>query len=498
MDLRSFLSKITLAEYINHFGSYWDQEHFEVKPLKLWPMQAAYCDWLEKNPYALVPKARQLGMSEVMAERIVRDLLRFPQCEGVVISKTDPDAQYFLKKRVLPKLQNLPVIEGLDWPAIKKSTKDSIELENGSIVSSLPASSGSAASRTGNFLAFDECGLIDKQPNASFEEMLNNALPTIEKAGDRGWMMGVGTSEPGSYYNEMMRKVVAGKMSRYKYFFLPWSADPTRTQQWKKETLETMTDETEFRLKFPETIEDFFAVKEGLVLPNFDPKSGGKHVNYFTPNYKLKLICGYDHGYRHPAVFLVALYDPYKDHLYIVSEKYWYETPVEDIAPQVNDTIRRTGKIPWRLVADTAIFAQTGVRSVAEHFKTLGVRFNKSDKYKGLTGEAGSLSLLSERFTKGTITISPECVNLIEQLSSWKWNDKRKGEVPEDINDDGPDVLRYLVAELRQQFRGEVHSPPQPYSPEAREAKRRLNRRPQPSHPGDSKDSEGLFSWMSM
>lgn len=496
-SLSAVLNRLTLAEYIEFFGSYWDQEAFEVKPLKLWPAQREYCDWLENNPFALVPKARQLGMSEIMAERIVRDLLRFQKCEGVVISKTDNDAQYFLKKRVLHKLENLPQVEGIDWPKVRKATKDKIELDNGSMVESLPASSGAAASRTGNFLAFDECGLIDSQPNASFEEMVARGIPTIEKAGKRGWMMGVGTSTPGSYYNDMIRRIRAGKLNKYGYYFLPWMADPKRDTKWKAEQIELYGNETDFRLEYPETIDDFFAVKEGLVLPNFDPKEGGKHVNHFKPDWGLKLICGYDHGYRHPAVFLTCLFDPFKNHLYVVAENFWWETPVEDIAPQIRQKISNTGKIPWRLVADTAIFAQTGVRSVAEHFKGLGVRFNKSDKYKGLVGEQGSLSLLSERFTNGSITISPQCVNLIEQLSTWKWNDKRKGEVPEDINDDGPDVLRYISAELRKQDKAPPPLPIRPYSVEAREAKERLKHGGLGGDPGRIDDPDELGAWMS-
>jgi len=241
MKLREFLEGLSLKEYIAIFGTYWNQEQFKVSRFKLWPLQAELCDHLDNNQFVLVPKARQLGISEIMAERIVKMMLTYDNWEGAVVSKTEDDAVYFLEKRVAKKIKALPVIEGLEYPSVVKMTKDRIELSNGARIDSLPASSGAIASRTGNAICFDECGLIDKQPNASFEDMLNNALPTIEAAGKMGWMMGVGTSEPGSYYNDLLRKVMRGELREYSYHFLPWFAKPSRTKEWKKKQLERMT-----------------------------------------------------------------------------------------------------------------------------------------------------------------------------------------------------------------------------------------------------------------
>ena len=459
-SLQEFIKGLTLAEYIEMFGTLWDQRNKNYMDFKLWPSQKSMCDKIERwqkegSNETIHPKSRQCGFSEIGSARAVKHAIQFPQSEGLIFSKRSDDAEYFLERRIKPKLEQLPKIEGIVWPTIKRINKELIVLSNGSTFKSFPAANTAGAGATADYVIFDECGGIDKQPNASFASMYKNVAPVIEKAGDIGWIMQIGTSEPGSYYNEKVKNVWLGKDKYTKLYFIGWRGDPTRSDEWYQKQIETSDHISSVKTQYPETMEDFFAVKEGLIFPNFDYNPGGRHVNEFDlmslESGRGYFITGYDHGFRHPAVYLTAYYSKYDDHLYVYAEKYWRETVAEDIAKDIRMIDSKLGRPIKRRIADSAIFNETGVISPAQVFQKMGVRFAKSDKTRGLIGEDGSRMWLSKRFTDNKITIHPNCWELIDQLSTWKWKAGTIKEIAEDIDDDGPDVLRYICAEIRRE-----------------------------------------------
>lgn len=457
-SLQKLLKELTLAEFLEYFSVLWDQENKKYVPFKLWPSQRAMCDKIEEwhelgFRETIHPKSRQCGFSEMFSGRAVKHGLLYPQSEGLIFSKRSEDAQYFLERRIKPKLENLPKIDGIEWPTIKRMNKELIVLSNGSTFKSFPAANTAGAGSTADYVIFDECGGIDKQPNASFSEMYKNVSPVVEKAGDIAWISQIGTSEPGSYYNDKVKKVWLGQDKETKLYFIGWRGDPKRNDDWYQKQIMKADHVSDVQTQYPETMDDFFAIKEGLIFPNFDPKPGGKHVNEFdylefnpSDGY---FITGYDHGFRHPAVYLLAFYHKYEDHLYVISEKYWRETVAEDICIDIKNIDIKLERPIKRRIADAAIFNQTGVISPAQVFAQMGVKFAPSDKTRGLIGEDGSRMWLSKRFTDEKITIHPNCWELIDQLNTWRWNPNVKGEKPEDEGDDGPDVLRYLCAEIR-------------------------------------------------
>jgi phage terminase large subunit len=103
---------------------------------------------------------------------------------------------------------------------------------------------------------------------------------------------------------------------------------------------------------------------------------------------------------------------------------------------------------PHTKIADKACFAKDGRRSVAEILRDLtGIQFKESKKHDLVS----SIDRLSARFSNNLITIDPRCTNTIRQLAelSWKYEaGESKKEVPQDIEDDAPDVLRYVDADL--------------------------------------------------
>ena len=89
LDLGKFLQGLTLYEYITFFGTYWDRNEKEFKKFNLWPRQIEFCEFLENNNLTIDPKARQQGVSEIAAERAVKECLQNPNTEILIISKTE-------------------------------------------------------------------------------------------------------------------------------------------------------------------------------------------------------------------------------------------------------------------------------------------------------------------------------------------------------------------------------------------------------------------------
>ena len=475
MQLGEFLRSLSLKEYISHFGRYQDPITKNIIKFNLWPKQEEYCDFLDLEPFSLTPKSRQNGASEIAAERALKELMQYPRTEGVVISKGKDFAEYFLERRILIKYNNLPKSPGIVWPKITKITKESIEWDNGSKLKSIASTSTSAASMTLDFLIFDEAGGIDENnTGVKFEDLYNNAEPALMR-NPRAWYMIIGTSVPGSFYNEMVERSYNGEDTENKIFFLPYNIDPEKTEEWwlrqknkKKDAVYT---------QYPRTMDDFFHVRDGLVFKNFDAREEGDHVKRFQPRFTYQFITAYDHGTIHPACYLFTLYDQYSDHLYVFDEIYYqknHQTPISKICYDYKRKLQFLPVAPYKQIADTAIFARRdGPLAQSDIFKKYGVRFTKSHKYD----EASSRDMLSERFTHNKITIAPNCVNLIKELRSYRWNSNRAGEEAEDKNNDAIDPLRYICAEIRKQSKPTKVDPSEPYSEQKRKNTERARSR---------------------
>jgi len=444
--LSTFLKKMPLADYITYFGSVFDKKTRKTSRFELWPKQRRCCELMEDSQECTIPKARQLGVSEITAEELVKEALQSKGAVCLVFSKTERDAIEYLETKIRPKLMALPKIKGLVWPHIVNDTQKYIKLSNGSRLICLPASNRAGASMVADYVVFDEAGGIDLQHGVSLDIMYRNVSPTLEKSG--GKMRIIGTSEPGSYYNEMIRDIINGEKP-IDCFFLPADADPNRTPEWFAGVRAKFPSDADFKSQYPFTIADFFATREGLIYPQFDSDIGGAHIQEFTPMSNHVLYLGYDHGYRHAAVLLECYHDTKSGTLYVRREHYWYETHAENIADDIKEDINQIGRRPNMMIADAAIFSETGSKGVIEIFKERGIHeFQRSFKPRARIGLDAASAAISLRLTDKTIVIHPECAGLIQELMTWHWDPNTKGEKPIDAKNDAIDVLRYICAEL--------------------------------------------------
>ena len=469
IDLRA----LSLFDYISLFGSIDDQDYesdtFKERiPFKLWKRQMEACDFMEKieNRVCLLPKSRQKGYSEISAERALFTLFKHKNIKGAIVSKSEDFAKEFLSLRIIPKYNNLIKKHPGQFPAIVRQTKDEIEWEDGRKLKSISCSSTGAASLTLDFMVFDEAGGIDEgrgKDSGLFEDLLTNSMPALDQ-NQASWAMIIGTSVPGTYYNELVRTAYdENNTGTFKYFFIGWHHQPGRDQDWYLRQKGLLGDGV--YLQHPTDMEDFFFIKDGLVFQHFDAQPEGKHiktfevgkpiyrklagkVQSFNPSWNLNYITSYDHGTNHPAVNLYGLYDKFADMLYVFAETFFpdqHGSDVSEIAEDIHKEMNAHPRKPNRMIADGAIFNEIGVESVGKRFRKYGLHFKKAKKHD----EAASRDLLASRFRDNSIILHSSCYNLIDQVRTYRWDAKSKGEKPIQKNDDAIDALRYMCIECK-------------------------------------------------
>jgi hypothetical protein len=487
--LQKLIADMSLAEFIDTFGWIWDQATGQFVPFQLWPMQRVLADIMDAAKVLWMPKGRQLGGSEMTAMKAIKIAIEENGAQIIVVSKGETEAKYFLseriKKKMLPLMAKMPQ---LPWPAVDPYTQICYvgpppgvgESDTRSYIESLPSDPDAGRGRTLRYVIMDEAKTIE-----AADKIFNSLFPTIDN-NPRGQMVVLSNSGNGTWANGRFKAMWdrcrqelgrdTGTLSDGNVlFFMPATAHPKHDEAWKKRSIATLGSELAHYTENPETMEHFFLSPEGKVIPSFEKKEGGLHVRAMKPDFTWKFFIIYDHGYTHPAVLTFALYNEYEDHVHIFRSMYWYQKYIDLIAADIKvvmaDMLAHAIPPPSRQIADGAIFNKTGQasRTVGEVLRDeAGISFDRAHKYD----EAGALQLVNKRFRTGKITIDPSCVQLINQLDSWVYD---KNGNPKDADNDGPDTLRYLEAELYQQDRPKEAPKPKPYQRLAMKRKALMN-----------------------
>lgn len=460
MDLAEFVRGLELDEWIHAFGSLFDPEERRAGPFPLWPRQGKAARIIGKEGRLIVPKARQLGVSEIYAELCIKTAIERPRAELLVVSKRLDDAELFLAQRVLAKIRALPALRGLVWPTIVGQSKQHITLSNGSTIRCNPVGSRSGIGQTLDGVLLDECGAISQQAGVDLFQLMANVLPALEHR--KGWLGMVGASEPGSQWNDLVRRTIDGKLSGQRILFLPTDINPARDAAWMAKTRAEYPTEMEFKAQHPMTIEDFFVVREGRVYPEFDTQPGGRHVREFDRPRGLQYRLGLDWGYRDPTVLLETYWDG--NTLWVWDCHWWQGETVDPIASDIKDVINEADCLPASFVADSAIFAITGghsgtVKCIGDILRAKGFPVNPSKKIGTIMEGTGAA--LGQMIHNDGIVVHPRCEFLLQEMVAWVWDPKRRGEVPVDRNNHAIDALRYIVGELPTKY-DEVRPPGEP------------------------------------
>jgi phage terminase large subunit len=184
-------------------------------------------------------------------------------------------------------------------------------------------------------------------------------------------------------------------------------------------------------------IQGYWGSFEGLVYKDFDKE---KHVGEYSKMAFNNHIAGYDDGYRNPACLLIAGIDS-NNKLFVLHELYLKNFTSGEISYQVQDLYKKYGV--------RKIFCDPSGLNAIETFKRDRMYALDADNSK--KGEGSGISKLKTLFKTDSIFIDKSCVNLINQLQSYRYEkDKASGnynEEPVKKDDHAVDALRYLVTE---------------------------------------------------
>jgi len=171
-----------------------------------------------------------------------------------------------------------------------------------------------------------------------------------------------------------------------------------------------------------------FRKTEGLVYKEFDRT---RHVSTTNPVSVSDTILGIDFGYTNPSSIIPIKIDS-DNHYWILEEFYKTGQTTEQIAEQA------------KLYKPTKVYADPAEPDRIEILRKFGL--NTRDVSKDIVA---GVDRVRELFKQGRIHISPDCKNLIHELETYRYPDKKpdqnEQEKPIKENDHALDALRYAL-----------------------------------------------------
>ena len=195
-------------------------------PFRTYPYQDEMLKNFNDHRFNIVLKARQLGLSTIVAAYVVWMLL-FHRDKNVLVMATKFATATNLVKKVKNIMKNLP-----DWvriAEIKIDNRSSFELSNGSQIKAASTSGDAGRSEALSLLVLDEAAHID-----GLTELWTGLYPTLSTGGRC-----IALSTPNGVGNWFHKTYVDAELEDNDFFpsNLPWDVHPERDKAWfQKET----------------------------------------------------------------------------------------------------------------------------------------------------------------------------------------------------------------------------------------------------------------------
>jgi len=259
-------------------------------------------------------------------------------------------------------------------------------------------------------------------------EVFNMLMSRLSLPGSKAWA----TMNPGPPAHWMKKNFIdRADEIRARVWNFELDDNPFLTQEYKDWLKSTYTGLWRKRM-----IEGKWAIAEGAVFGNFDPD---KHVVSGRPVENMdQLRIGIDYGASNPTVFLKAC--RYKTK-WIITDEYYHrpkEQNQKTNSQYVADLLTFKGPLyPTSIEADPSAAA-----FIFEARKAgLNVHGANNDVLGGIQKIANALEA-------GTLLISDNCPNLIEEMGSYSWDPKAAAQgidKPIKSGDHAIDALKYII-----------------------------------------------------
>jgi hypothetical protein len=187
----------------------------------LYPFQEKVLNLFKDNPYSLILKSRQLGISTLTAGYSLWMML-FHEGKNVLCVATKQETAKNLVTKVKFMYDNLP-----SWLQIstEENNKLTLRLTNGSQIKATSAASDAGRSEAVSMLVVDEAAFIEGIDNiwASAQQTLSTGGGAIVLSTPNG---------TGNWFHKMWTKAEA-KENEFLPIRLPWMVHPERDQSWR-------------------------------------------------------------------------------------------------------------------------------------------------------------------------------------------------------------------------------------------------------------------------
>jgi hypothetical protein len=205
-----------------------DKETSRAIPFALWQSQLDIMPQIISPDWLIIIKARQLGLTWIMAAYCLWLSITRPLQQILVVSYNQDVAQEFVA-RIRFMLARLP-----DWmlPSLKRDTTEILEFGHldpagkpiNSLIQSLPTTPKGGQSKTPTLLVCDESAL-----NQYFKEIYGATEPGIDAAGGRVVVISNAMKQaPGwSFTRELYVNSMQG-LNTFQRIFIPWWGRPGR------------------------------------------------------------------------------------------------------------------------------------------------------------------------------------------------------------------------------------------------------------------------------
>ena len=252
-----------IVYFVEKYGHIEDRSKVEdvITSFKLWKEQKEALEDMVNHRWTIILKARQLGISWLVLHYATWIMLCRTGRSVIGLSKSETEAKELVRRMVLI-LRNMRALvrektdkNGWDgawfeWNAL--SVTIHFPGKSDSTFQCFASGENAARSFTADLIIFDEWAFqqFDRSIWTAALPVVNNPLS--------GQVIGVSTIKRGSLFEELYTTPDNG----FYKIFIPWYADPSRTQSWYDSTLK-LSGKAAMWAEYPATVEEALDVPGG-------------------------------------------------------------------------------------------------------------------------------------------------------------------------------------------------------------------------------------------
>ena len=247
-------------------------------PFEMYPFQEKLVKNFHENRFNICKMPRQTGKSTTCVSYLLHYAV-FNDNVNIAILANKASTARDLLGRLQLAYENLP-----KWmqQGIISWNKGSLELENGSKISSNSTSSSAVRGGSYNVIFLDEFAFI---PNHIADDFFASVYPTIS-SGQSTKVIIVSTPHGMNHFYRMWHDAERGK-NEYVFTDVHWSEVPGRDSEWKAQTIANTSEQqfkVEFECEFLGSVDTLIAASKlrALVYDHPKTRSGGLDV-YVDP-----------------------------------------------------------------------------------------------------------------------------------------------------------------------------------------------------------------------